>query len=57
MGSDSLQWKHLQQAYLIKDIKIEFWKDESQEEAICTYQFKGWISNFSMEGGGGSFLE
>ncbi len=37
----------------IKDIKIEFWKDESQQDAICTYQFKGWISNFSMDGGGG----
>jgi hypothetical protein len=38
----------------IKDIKMEFWKDESQKDAVCTYQFKGWISSFSMDGGGGS---
>jgi hypothetical protein len=38
----------------IKDIKIEFWKDESQQDAICTYSFRGWISNFSNSSGGGS---
>ena len=30
----------------IKDIKIEFWKDDSQQDALCAYQFKGWISRF-----------
>ena len=30
----------------IKDIKIEFWKDDSHEDALCSYSFKGWISRF-----------
>jgi hypothetical protein len=30
----------------IKDIKIEFWRDDSHQDALCTYSFKGWISNF-----------
>lgn len=30
----------------IKDIKVEFWKDDSHQDALCTYRFKGWISNF-----------
>ncbi len=30
----------------IKDIKIEFWKDDSHEDALCSYKFKGWLSNF-----------
>ncbi len=30
----------------IKDIKIEFWKDDKHEDALCSYKFKGWISNF-----------
>lgn len=30
----------------IKDMKIEFWKDESQQDALCSYSFKGWISKF-----------
>ena len=30
----------------IKDIKVEFWKDDSRQDALCTYRFKGWISNF-----------
>jgi len=30
----------------IKDIKIEFWKDDSHEDALCSYGFKGWISRF-----------
>lgn len=38
----------------IKPIKIEFWKDENQQDAICTYSFKGWISEFITSGGGGS---
>lgn len=43
----------------IKDIKIEFWKDDSHQDALCSYSFKGWISRFhtcnpgagSIEGG------
>jgi hypothetical protein len=30
----------------IKDIKIEFWKDEKKKDALCCYSFKGWISEF-----------
>jgi hypothetical protein len=38
----------------IVDMKIEFWTDESQNDAICTYSFRGWISSFHNTGGGGS---
>ncbi len=30
----------------IKSIKIEFWKDDAHSDALCTYKFNGWISNF-----------
>ncbi len=30
----------------IKDIKIEFWKDDAHQDALCSYNFKGWISGF-----------
>src|SRR5260370_22482612 len=30
----------------IKDMKIEFWKDDSHQDALCSYSFKGWISGF-----------
>lgn len=30
----------------IKDIKIEFWKDDSHQDALSSYSFKGWISRF-----------
>src|SRR3990172_8596569 len=44
----------------IKDMKIEFWKDDSKQDALCSYSFKGWISRFetanpvatSVPGGG-----
>ncbi|GIU75313.1 MAG: hypothetical protein ACP5VC_14600 [Bryobacteraceae bacterium] len=32
----------------IKDIKIEFWKDDTHEDALCCYKFKGWISNYEV---------
>ena len=38
----------------IKDIKVEFWQDESQQDAVCTYSFQGWISAFHTSGGGGA---
>lgn len=38
----------------IKQIKVEFWRDENQQDAICTYSFKGWISNFTTSSGNGS---
>jgi len=37
----------------IKTIKIEFWQDENQADALCTYTFQGWISNFTTGSGGG----
>lgn len=30
----------------IKDMKIEFWKDDNHQDALCSYSFKGWISRF-----------
>jgi hypothetical protein len=30
----------------VKDMKIEFWKDDSHQDALCSYSFKGWISAF-----------
>jgi hypothetical protein len=37
----------------IKDMKVEFWQDENQQDAICTYIFRGWISGFHTSAGGG----
>jgi len=41
----------------IKDIKIEFWKDDSHQDALCSYSFKGWISAFQTCNPLGSFEE
>ena len=30
----------------IKSIKIEFWKDDSQQDALISYSFNGWIRRF-----------
>jgi hypothetical protein len=30
----------------IKPMKIEFWKDDSRQDALCTYSFNGWIRRF-----------
>lgn len=30
----------------IKDMKIEYWKDDSHQDALASYSFKGWISHF-----------
>jgi hypothetical protein len=30
----------------IKNMKIEFWKDDAKQDALCSYSFKGWISRF-----------
>jgi hypothetical protein len=30
----------------IKDMKIEFWKDDSHQDALCSYSFKGWVSRY-----------
>jgi hypothetical protein len=40
----------------IKDMKIEFWKDDSHQDALCSYSFKGWISSFhTCNPGAGTF--
>ena len=36
----------------IVDMKFEFWADENQFDAICTYTFRGWVSAFHNTGGG-----
>ncbi len=38
----------------IKDIKIAYWVDDAQQDALCTYTFRGWISLFSTSSGQGS---
>jgi hypothetical protein len=38
----------------IKDIRIEYWKDETKQDALCTYSFRGWISHFSTDSGEGA---
>ncbi|HLH04349.1 MAG TPA: hypothetical protein VKX25_16410 [Bryobacteraceae bacterium] len=38
----------------IKDIKIELWTDERQQDAICVYKFRGWIASFHTESHGDS---
>ena len=30
----------------LKDMKIEYWLDDSKQDALCSYKFKGWISKF-----------
>jgi hypothetical protein len=29
-------------------MKLEFWKDDRMQDVICSYKFKGWISNFEV---------
>ena len=30
----------------IKDVKIEYWKDDGHQDALASYSFKGWVSRF-----------
>lgn len=30
----------------LKEMKVEFWKDDTKQDVICAYKFKGWISMF-----------
>ena len=55
--SEQVQYSHLQSLFdaanvvtqdKIKDAKIEFWKDDSQQDALCSYQFKGWVKGLQM---------
>ena len=36
----------------VTDVKIEYWQDESQEDALCVYSFRGWISHWNTGSGG-----
>ena len=38
----------------IVDMKIEYWQDENQLDAICVYRFRGWIANYKTGSGGSS---
>jgi len=38
----------------IKDIKIEFWVDDSRTDVICSCAFRGWISHFNIGSSSGS---
>jgi len=35
----------------IKDIRIDFWKDEGREDVVCSYSLQGWISHFRTQSG------
>jgi len=37
----------------IKDIKIEYWKDDAKQDALCSFSFRGWISQYSISSGAG----
>lgn len=32
----------------LKEMKVEFWKDDKMDDVICSYKFKGWISMFRI---------
>ena len=32
----------------LKEVKVEYWKDDRMEDVICCYKFKGWISKFEV---------
>jgi hypothetical protein len=36
----------------IKDIKIEFWRDENKQDAVCVFSFRGWIHHFNISSAG-----
>ena len=36
----------------VKDVKLEFWQDEKQQDVICSYAFKGWIRQWHTGSGG-----
>src|SRR5262245_41628003 len=42
----------------LKDMKVEYWLDDTKQDALCSYKFKGWISKFEtfnpVVGPGGS---
>jgi hypothetical protein len=37
----------------VKDIKVEYWKDDAKQDALCSFSFRGWISQYSVTSGAG----
>jgi hypothetical protein len=37
----------------IKDLKLEFWKDDSKRDVACSFKCKAWISTFRVSNIGG----
>lgn len=35
----------------VKDMKIEFWRDETKQDSILSLSFKGWVSSWTVSGG------
>ncbi len=38
----------------IVDMKIECWTDDSAQDTICVWKFRGWISHFQLHTGHGN---
>ena len=38
----------------IQDIVLTFWSDDNAEDAICSYTFRGWISDYTTTTGFGN---
>ncbi len=38
----------------IKNMEISYWADDLQQDAICVFRFRGWISSFTAASGDGS---
>ena len=36
----------------IKDMKIDFWTDDSRSDVVCSYAFQGWISRYHINSSG-----
>ena len=32
----------------IKDVAVEFWKDDTAQDALCSFKFKGWVRGLQM---------
>jgi len=40
------QWANVPTQASMQDIKLEYWQDDSKQNALCSVKFKGWISGF-----------
>ncbi len=46
MLNDIFQLSHHVTREKIQDIKLTFWADDAKQDVICTYSFRGWITNY-----------